>query len=249
MPTAPTIQPPELVTFDLYDTLIELNPPRWERLAHACASAGIATTAAALRAADREAEDFYTIENGAAPIRDREPAAREAFRLRHMQIWLESAGLRHDLDTARDLRARYLSEFETEADHRSYRVFPDVLPALERIRQAGIKTAVISNADKDVTIICMHFAFAEQMDLIVTSALVGWEKPDPRTFRAAYEALAVEPGRALHIGDQPKSDVAGALGVSMQAALIDRYQRHPDATVPAFATLLDLADHVTTGTH
>lgn len=238
----------ELITFDLYDTLIELHPPRWERLASACAAVGIETSVEALRDADRYAEDFYTIENGARPIRDRPPQEREAFRIRHMQTWLEAAGQPQDDETTRELRARYLSEFDTEADYRSYRVFPDVLPALSRIRQAGLKTAVISNADRDVTIICMHFEFAEQMDLIVTSALVGWEKPDPRTFQAAYETLGVDPSRCLHIGDQPKSDVAGSLAVGMQAALIDRYHRHPDAEVPAFATLGSFADFVIAGT-
>lgn len=237
----------ELVTFDLYDTLIELHPPRWERLARACAAVGVETSVKTLRDADRHAEDFYTVENGAAPIRDRPAEEREAFRVRHMQVWLEAAGLPHDLETARDLRGRYLSEFETEADYRSYRVFADVLPALHRIRRAGLKTAVISNADKDVTEICLHFEFAEQMDLIVTSALVGWEKPDPRTFQAAYESLGVEPGRALHIGDQPKSDIVGSLAVGMRAALIDRYQRHPDAEVPAFADLDEFAAFVISG--
>jgi HAD superfamily hydrolase (TIGR01549 family) len=246
--TATKIQTPELVTFDLYDTLIELHPPRWERLAHACAAIGLETSVEALRNADRYSEDFYTVENGAAPIRDRPKAERDAFRLRHMQVWLEAAGLPHDAETARRARDRYLSEFETPADYRSYRVFSDVLPALDRIRQAGIQTAVISNADKDVTIICAHFEFAGHMDLIVTSALVGWEKPDPRTFQAAYETLGVEPGQALHIGDQPKSDVVGSLGVGMRAALLDRYRRHPDATVPTFATLHELADYVINGT-
>jgi HAD superfamily hydrolase (TIGR01549 family) len=247
MTTATTTQTPELVTFDLYDTLIELHPPRWERLARASTAIGLETSVEALRDADRVAEDFYTQENGGSPIRDRTKAEREAFRVKHMQIWLESAGLPHDLDTARRARDRYLSEFDVEADYKAYRVFPDVAPALERIRAAGIQTAVISNADKDVTIICVHFEFAEHMDLIVTSALVGWEKPDPRTFQAAYEPLGVDPAKALHIGDQPKSDVAGSLAVGMRAALIDRYHRHPDAGVPTFATLTDFAEHVVTG--
>ena len=244
MMTAAATAPLELVTFDLYDTLIELHPPRWERLARACAAVRIDAPLKALRDADRHSEDFYTVENGSYPIRDRTAEEREAFRLRHMQVWLEVAGLPHDEKTARDVRARYLSEFETEADYRSYRVFSDVLPALHRIRASGLKTAVISNADKDVTIICVHFEFAEQMDLIVTSALVGWEKPDPRTFQAAYETLGVDPGRCLHIGDQPKSDVAGSLAVGMRAALIDRYHRHPDAGVPTFTTLHEFADFV-----
>ena len=238
--------PLALVTFDLYDTLIELNPPRWDRLARACAAIGITADPLALRDADRVAEDFYTVENGGIPIRDRSRAGQEAFRLEHMAIWLEAAGLPHDPATARAARARYLSEFETEADYRAYRVFDDVGPALRRVREAGLKTAVISNANEDVTIICVHFGFATLMDLIVTSALVGYEKPDPRTFQAAYESLGIAPERALHIGDQPKSDVAGALGVGMRAALIDRYARHPDASVPSFTGLLEFADYAIT---
>ena len=57
------------------------------------------------------------------------------------------------------------------------------------LRHAGLKTAVISNADDDVTVVCVHFDFAPLMDLIVTSALVGYEKPDPRTYYAALEPL------------------------------------------------------------
>ena len=63
--------PVDLVTFDLYDTLIELNPPRWERLAEAARKQGIAVDSATLRDADRLAEDYFTIENGRHPIRDR----------------------------------------------------------------------------------------------------------------------------------------------------------------------------------
>jgi putative hydrolase of the HAD superfamily len=82
------------------------------------------------------------------------------------------------------------------------------------------------------------------MDLIVTSALVGYEKPDPRTYRAALEPLEIDPERAIHVGDQPKSDVVGALGVGMGAVLLDRYDRHDGVDVPVVSTLTELADKV-----
>ncbi|MGI8474864.1 MAG: hypothetical protein ACR2OO_00560 [Thermomicrobiales bacterium] len=69
------------MTFDLYDTLIELVPRRWERLAAALARLGVEADADALRTADLRAEDFYTEENTIRPIRDRSGAEREAFRL------------------------------------------------------------------------------------------------------------------------------------------------------------------------
>ncbi len=238
------IAPIRLVTFDLYDTLIELRPPRWERLVVACRAVGIDADPAILRDADAIGEDFFTVENGRVPIRERPFAEREAFRRELLRRWLEAAGLPHDAATTQAVRAAYLSEFDEVADYRHYRLFDDVMPALLRLRSHGVKTAVVSNADYDVTSICVHFAFADRMDLIVTSALVGYEKPDPRTFHAALDPLGVAPADTLHIGDQPKSDIVGALGVGMRAVLLDRYGRHPDSPVPAVPTLTALADFV-----
>jgi putative hydrolase of the HAD superfamily len=238
--------PIDLITFDLYDTLIELNPPRWERLAAAARKHGINADVVLLREADRVAEDYFTIENGRLPIRDRARSEREAFRLELMRRWLEAAGLPHDPETTRALRRAYISEFDEVPDHHHYRLFDDVLPALRNLRHAGVRTAVVSNADDDVTVVCVHFAFAPLMDLIVTSALVGYEKPDPRTYQAALEPLGVDPKRAIHVGDQPKSDVVGALGIGMGAVLIDRYDRHNGVEVPTVSTLTELADAVVT---
>jgi HAD superfamily hydrolase (TIGR01549 family) len=244
------LQPIELVTFDLYDTLIELVPRRWERMATALQRIGYPTDVERLRDADLAAEDFYTEENTILPIRDRPRAERERFRLEYTERWLEAAELPTDAFTVRAAREAYLAEFETPAVERSvgfgYRAFDDVVPSLVRLREAGIKRAIISNADDDVTELCEHMAFAHEMDLIVTSAVVGWEKPDTRTFRAAFEPLGVDPARALHIGDQPRSDVVGARAAGMQVALIDRYERHDPTNheVPVFTTLTAFVEAV-----
>jgi len=236
--------PIRLVTFDLYDTLVEAMPPRWERFAIASTRAGLTADEMLFRAADRVAEDFYTRENGGTPIRDRSPEDIEAFRLAYTATMLEWAGLPHDAATARAVRDIYRGELD--AIGWNYRVFDDVEPALDALAEAGVKRAVISNADADVTNFCLHMGFAKQMDLIVTSALVGWEKPDARTYFAALDPLEVAPGDALHIGDQALSDVAGAGAIWMAAALIDRYDRHTDWEHDALrvGSLMVLADLV-----
>ena len=247
LPPSPSpSRPIRLVTFDLYDTLIELVPPRWERLARALAAEGMAADPLVLRAADRVSEDYYTVENGARPIRARTAEEQAAFRVEHLRRWLDAAGLGADEATVRRVRDRYVSEFEEAdtPDHRHFRLFDDVMPALLALRAGGVRTALISNADKDVTVIALHFAFADRMDLIVTSALVGYETPDPRTFRAAVDPLGVDPAEALHVGDQPKSDVVGARGIGMRAALLDRYGRYADHPGLRVASLTELADFV-----
>lgn len=239
-----------LVTFDLYDTLIELHPPRWARFHAALAKLDVHVDLERIRLADVVAEDFYTRENGQTPIRDRPAAAREAFRLDFTACWLDAAGIEHDPSLVRAARAGYLAELETPAVETTvgygYRAYADVVPALTRLREAGVRRAVISNADADVTELCWAMEFAHEMDLIVTSALVGFEKPDARTYYAALEPLGVDPAEALHIGDQPNSDVVGALAVGMRAALIDRYARHDQAIheVPVMRDLDALVDYV-----
>ncbi|HVB64510.1 MAG TPA: HAD hydrolase-like protein, partial [Nitrolancea sp.] len=56
----------------------------------------------------------------------------------------------------------------------------------------------------------------------VVSEFVGVEKPAPEMFVRALEIAAVEPARALHVGDDYATDVVGALGVEMRAVLLDR---------------------------
>jgi HAD superfamily hydrolase (TIGR01549 family) len=213
-----------LVTFDLYDTLVEAVPPRWVRFAEAARQAGLDLSVDQFKLADRSAEDYYTIQNGWLPIRDRAPDEVEAFRLAYTATMLEAAGASPTEEQVRRVRDIYRGELD--ASGWSYRVFDDVMPALELLEANGVARAVISNADADVTDFCLHHGFAKHMDLIVTSALVGWEKPDPRTYHAALDPLGIEPAAAIHVGDQALSDVVGARGVGMGAALIDRYGRH-----------------------
>jgi HAD superfamily hydrolase (TIGR01549 family) len=219
-------RPIALVTFDLYDTLVETDPPRWERFALALERAGMPTEVHKVLHADRKAEDHYTIENGRYPIRDRTPDEVQAFRLSQTEAYLSALDLPRDADTIRTVQ-RYFQD-ETQGRGWQYRPFDDVSPALTHLAEHGVKRAIISNADADVTNFCLHMGFAGQMDLIVTSALVGWEKPDPRTFFAALDPLGVAPEDALHIGDQALSDVKGARAIGMAAAIIDRYDRHQD---------------------
>jgi HAD superfamily hydrolase (TIGR01549 family) len=242
----------KLVTFDLYDTLIELDPPRWERLSGVLSGLGIKHDIDLLKSSDLVAEDYWTEMNTIQPIREREADIQDEIRIEYIRRWLAEAGVVVDYDTAARIRNLYRAEYETRARQSvadlvdGYRVFPDVNRTMQRLREAGVLCAVISNADDDVTEFCARLQFAHELNLIVTSALVGYEKPDVRTFQAALESLDVAGPDALHIGDQPRSDVAGAQATGMRACLIDRYHRHDPAShsVPVFQTLDDLADEV-----
>ena len=76
---------------------------------------GVEANLGDLRDADLIAEDYFTIVNGAFPIRDRPAADRERIRLEYMHVWLEAAGIPHDELLVREARQHYLSEYETPA--------------------------------------------------------------------------------------------------------------------------------------
>jgi putative hydrolase of the HAD superfamily len=50
---------------------------------------------------------------------------------------------------------------------------------------------------------------------------IGHAKPRPEIFRAALAALGVRPEETLHVGDNERTDVGGALAAGMRAVRVD----------------------------
>jgi putative hydrolase of the HAD superfamily len=92
--------------------------------------------------------------------------------------------------------------------------------SLERLRAAGLKLGVVSNSDGRVEEALGAAGLREYFDVVVDSALIGVEKPDPRIFRAALDALAVKAEEALYVGDLYEVDILGARAAGMEAVLL-----------------------------
>lgn len=214
--------PIKMVTFDLYDTLVEADPPGWVRFQTALRHLNIEVSEAESLRGYLVGQEFYTVENGRLPIRDRGPDGIKQFRIDISRVTMLELGLPTDDDTVRQVQQRFEDESQPNKTYR-YVAYDEVTAVLDRLRKHRILCGVISNADRDVTKLCLQAGFAEQMDILITSALVGWEKPDPRTFYAAIEPFNIAASDVLHVGDQIGSDIAGARAVGMAAALIDRH--------------------------
>ena len=89
------------------------------------------------------------------------------------------------------------------------------------LRAEGCRLGVISNAAGNVAELLAHHELAEMLDAIIDSAIVGVEKPDPAIFELALRQLGVAASEAIHVGDLPAVDVAGAQAVGIEAVLID----------------------------
>ncbi len=94
------------------------------------------------------------------------------------------------------------------------------LDALTRLRRAGLRLGVVSNSDGRVEEALAAAGLRECFDVVIDSAVVGVEKPDPAIFRAALDALGVPAGEALYVGDLYEIDVVGANAAGLPAVLL-----------------------------
>jgi putative hydrolase of the HAD superfamily len=153
-----------------------------------------------------------------------------AMRDLRMQVAAERLDLAHDFTSQRQLTLRQAfaacgvddAPIETLweiyfAARNSVELYPDSLPALERIT-ARWPLASLTNGNADLQRIGIHAHFAHH----VCARDSGVAKPDPRIFLTAAERLGVAPGQILHVGDDPAMDMAGARDAGLRTAWINR---------------------------
>jgi len=121
-------------------------------------------------------------------------------------------------------------------DTGAWKVYPDVVPALVELRAAGARVGVVSNWDSRLPRLLERLGLAPFFDAVGVSHLEGIEKPDPELFHRVLRRLEARPEQALHVGDVPEVDLAGARAAGLDAALIDRRGKL-DGTYPAMRDL------------
>ena len=126
-----------------------------------------------------------------------------------------------------------------------FQLFADVAPTLDRLKRQGLRLGLISNWQRGLKQFCEELGVAGYFDVIISSAEVKSEKPDPRIFREALARLDALPECALHVGDSIDEDVGGASAVGMRAMLLDRGGIHSSVAVSKIHDLHEL-EHVLT---
>jgi putative hydrolase of the HAD superfamily len=97
-----------------------------------------------------------------------------------------------------------------------FAVLPGVRESLRLLRGHGLALGVVANWDFSLHEHLRRHGLRSWFDAVVVSAEVGLRKPDPAPFLAALEQLGVEPARAVHVGDHPPDDEAGARAAGMR---------------------------------
>ncbi|MZG29247.1 MAG: HAD-IA family hydrolase [Nitrospinae bacterium] len=117
--------------------------------------------------------------------------------------------------------------FEAFREKSNWRVYEDVIESniLETLKKKGVMLGIISNWDSRLNSTLENIGLAQYFDFILPSAVVGSAKPDKKIFKEALRICGVEPHEACHIGDEIRTDVAGAESVGIHPILLDRDNR------------------------
>ncbi|GAA4972642.1 HAD family hydrolase [Kineococcus glutinatus] len=131
------------------------------------------------------------------------------------------------------------------AYRQAWRGYDDVAGALDAVRAAGLRTAVLTNGPAEQQNAKIEaIGLGGRLGPVLTADELGVAKPDPRAFAAVCERLGTAPGETLYVGDEHDVDVLGARAAGLRAVHLDRTGSGPREEAARLGTLLDLAAHL-----
>lgn len=114
-------------------------------------------------------------------------------------------------------------------------MIPGAIELLDHIKAQGYHIGILSNGFKEVQYRKIKTAGIESyIDLVVLSDDIGINKPDARIFNHALKLANSSPSRTLMIGDNPSTDIDGAINAGWHAIHFNRDGQgtpHPSAIV------------------
>jgi FMN phosphatase YigB (HAD superfamily) len=211
------------VLFDMFDTLVRFDRSRLPLVrlngqeVHSSVARLYPLAATALPGITLEAfyDAFLGSYRDAEWRRDpdhREIPAAERFGFCYARLGLDPAGVPREVtERLIGLHAACLAECAEPLPGRH-----ELLDWLAGRYRLGL----VSNFDYSPTVrrILEDHGILGRFDVVIVSDAVGWRKPSPRIFEAAFAGMGVRAGECLFVGDRPEIDVAGAKEVAMAVA-------------------------------
>jgi putative hydrolase of the HAD superfamily len=112
--------------------------------------------------------------------------------------------------------------------------------ALGITKAAGYRNVILSNHAPELSSLVEALGLSDLVELTITSAAVGAEKPHRVIFEHAMRVAGVRPSDDIWmVGDNPVADIEGARAVGIRALLADG--DYPDSVG---MTVLEAAQHI-----
>ncbi len=164
----------------------------------------------------------------------------------YIDTYAATLGVGADEEVRVDVVEHLHSEFSTAAI--CCRVSPGSVEALRALAAAGVRLGVISNADgtvgqrlREQEVLQVGPGLGVHIECLIDSGEVGVNKPDPRIFHLALDAMGLTADECWYVGDMPGIDVVGARAAGMHVLVMDPYGVHPpDAPFDTITSLLDI---------
>jgi HAD superfamily hydrolase (TIGR01493 family) len=103
--------------------------------------------------------------------------------------------------------------------------YPDTAEVLAELRRRGIPVAVVSNIAWNLRPVLREHGLDRFVDVVVLSYEHKVQKPDPRLFQVACDALGLAPQQVAMVGDDRRAD-AGAAALGCTVHLVDHLPVH-----------------------
>jgi len=122
-------------------------------------------------------------------------------------------------------------ERQQRFDYALHNVERDIMHELHRLRQAGYRLALISNASTGEVLAWPRSKLASLFDFVVFSCECGLQKPDVSISQYAASGLALNANECVFVGDGGSQEFRGASNAGMYTVLSSyflrpqRYQR------------------------
>ncbi|MFE1248649.1 HAD family hydrolase [Streptomyces sp. NPDC058735] len=218
--------------FDFSGTLFRVeSTDSWLR--GTLAATGVSLTEAEVTAAARALEAVGALPGGGDPARVPEELAatwgvrdssaalhRAAYTGLSRQVTLPDPAL-HD------------ALYDRHMTPAAWAPYPDAVEVLRTLRDRGIPVGVVSNIGWDLRPVFREHGLDPYVDAYVLSFEHGVQKPDPRLFATACEALGADPRRTLMVGDDRRAD-GGATALGCAVHFVDHLpaSARPDGLRP-----------------
>lgn len=211
-----------LVTFDFWDTLVTDSPENL-RAQRALRVAAIrrALEEAGAGAAEADAEEAHE-RSGVALTerywsRNRDPSAEEQLR-----IVLDTAGPGTAARLAPAVFAEALHGYISPVLTHPPELSPGAAAAVRELAAREVRLGIVSNTGRTpgriLRRVLERHGLLGHFAVISYSDEIGVRKPDAEIFGATLAGAGIAAREALHIGDNPDADVAGARAAGMLTA-------------------------------
>ena len=211
---APRAVPPKIVFFDVGDTLVRVDPSWSAIYLRACREFGLEVGEAALEEAVSRATaaGFW---DGSRPFEATMEASYQRIKAFDERV-ITSLG--HG-----DLPDRFYRRLgELFLDVEAWHVFPEVRSVLDLLGKAAIRCMVVSNWVWGLPELLHDLDLAHHFEHVVVSSRVGYDKPHVGIFRHALDLARVGGSDAVHVGDNPATDIPGARAAGIRPILVRR---------------------------